>query len=375
MRSRLFLFACSVLCPILGYPQPIRTDGGRHSNVRIAAPFLLIAPDARAAGMGDAGVATLPGSHAMHWNAAKYAFAPRQAGVGLSFTPWLKQLADDISLSHLSGYAKLGGRQAVAASFRYFSLGEVRFADAQGNEYLQYRAFEAALDAAYILKLSDQSALATTFRYIHSGIGAGDYLTGEAFPGRAIAFDIGWYGRKPVAPHAMDADLAFGVQLSNLGTRMQYGASEHFLPMNLRVGSAYTQYSGVGRLTVALDLNKLLVPTEPERDADGRIIRGKEPSRSVFGAVVGSFADAPGGLAEELSEVRVSTGIEWAPSDLFALRGGYYHTSARKDNLRYFTAGLGLAFDGLGIDLAYLVSAQRHNPLRETLRFGLHYGW
>ncbi|MGV3763406.1 type IX secretion system outer membrane channel protein PorV [Parapedobacter sp.] len=375
MRSRLVLFAGSMLCSVLIHAQPIRTDGSRHSDVRIAVPFLLIAPDARAAGMGDAGVATLPGTHAMHWNAAKYAFASHQAGVGLSFTPWLKQLADDISLSHLSGYAKLDARQAVAASFRYFSLGEVRFADAQGNEYLQYRAFEAAMDAAYILKLSDQSALATTFRYIHSGIGAGDYLTGEALPGRAIAFDIGWYSRRPIVLHTVDADLAFGVQLSNIGTRMQYGTSEHFLPMNLRVGSAYTRYSGAGRLAFMLDLNKLLVPTEPERDADGDIIRGKEPSSSVFGAMMGSFVDAPGGLGEELSEVRISAGIEWAPSGRFALRGGYYHTSAGKDNLRYFTAGLGLAFDGLGVDLAYLISAQQRNPLRNTLRFGLHYGW
>ncbi|MBK1440152.1 type IX secretion system outer membrane channel protein PorV [Parapedobacter sp. ISTM3] len=374
MRWILFTFFCLLsICRVGG--QSIRPDGGQYSNVRTAVPFLLIAPDAKAGAMGDVGVATEPDPYAIHWNAAKYAFAEESGGVALSFTPWLRQLADDISLSYLSGYARLNERQTLAASFTYFSLGEVRFADGQGNEYLQYRAFEAALDAAYILKLSDYMALATTFRYIYSGIGAGDYLTGEAFPGRAIAFDVGWYRRQPVAPDRINADLAFGIQLSNLGTRMQYGSNDHFLPMNLRMGTAYTHHLDGSRVSVALDLNKLLVPTEPERDAQGNIIKGKNPDRSITGAVFGSFTDAPGGLLEELSEVRISTGLEWSVGEQFALRGGYYHTSPRKDDLRYFTVGMGLRYERLRFDFSYLISARQQNPLRNTLRFGLSYGW
>ncbi len=366
----------SLLLVEIAYAQSVRPDGSRHSNVRTAVPFLLIAPDPRAGAMGDAGVATAPDVHAMHWNAAKYAFAPDRSGVALGFTPWLRQLADDISLSYLSGYAQVTDRQTVAASFKYFSLGEVRFADGTGNEFLQYRAFECALDAAYILQLSEHMALGTTFRYIYSGIGAGDYLTGEAFPGKAIAFDIGWYQRQPIALLRSDADLAFGIQLSNLGTRMQYGLREHFLPMNLRLGTAYTHHlGGEGRLTLALDLNKLLVPTEPERDGQGNIIGGKDPDRSIFGAVFGSFADAPGGWGEELAELRISAGLEWMASELFALRCGYYHTSPQKDNLRYFTAGVGLKYQRLSFGFSYLVSTQQHNPLQNTLRFGLGYGW
>lgn len=333
----------------VAFSQSIRPDGSRHSDVRTAVPFLLIAPDARSAGMGDVGVATAPDAFAMHRNAARYVLAEDNAGVGLGFTPWLRQLANDVSLSYLAGFAKLSDRQTIAASLKYFSLGEVRFADGQGTEYLQYRPFEGMVDVAYVLRLGEGMGLSTTFRYVYSGIGAGDYLLSEAYPGQALAFDVGWYYRRAVLSPRGDAELSFGAQLANAGTRMQYGAQRHALPMDLRVGTAYTRHlDAESRLTLALDLAKLLVPAGP---------------------------DAPGGLVEELRGTRVSAGVEWAPGKPFALRGGYYHSSRHQDNLRYFTAGLGLRYGALAFDFAYLISTQPQHPLHSTMRFALAYGW
>lgn len=333
----------------LTFAQSIRTDGSSHGNARTAVPFLLIAPDARSAGMGDVGVATAPDAFAMHRNAARYVLAEDHAGVGVGFTPWLRRLASDISLSYLAGYAKLSDRQVVAASLKYFSLGEVRFADGQGTEYLQYRPFEGMADAAYALRLAEGMGLSTTFRYVYSGIGAGDYLIGEAYPGHAFAFDVGWYYRRHILSPRGDADLSFGAQLANAGTRMQYGLQRNYLPTDLRIGAAYARHLDTeGRIALALDLCKLLVPAE---------------------------RDAQAGLAEELRDVRVSAGVEWAPGKPFALRCGYYHSSSQQDNLRYFTAGLGLRYEALSFDFAYLLSTQPHHPLQSTMRFALAYGW
>lgn len=339
------------------HAQSVRTDGSRHSGMHTAVPFLLIAPDARSAGMGDVGVATAPDAFSMHRNAAKYVLAEDRNGVGLGFTPWLRGLADDISLSYLAGYAKLSGRQAIAASLKYFSLGEVRFADGQGTEYLQYQPFEGMADVAYALRLAEGMALSTTFRYVYSGIGAGDYLLGEALPGQAFGFDVGWYWHMPLLTPAGDAALSFGAQLANFGPRMQYGAQRHALPMDLRIGAAYTRHlDAESRIALALDLCKLLAP-------------------SAEGQGMPSGAHAHGTLAEELQEVRVSAGMEWVPGKPFALRCGYYHSSRHKDNLRYFTAGLGLRYEGLSFDFAYLLSPQRHHPLQNTMRFALAFGW
>ncbi len=331
------------------FGQSVRPDGSQHSDVRTAVPFLLIAPDARSAGMGDVGVATAPDVFSMHRNAAKYVLAEDNAGIGMGFTPWLRRLASDMSLAYLAGYVKLSGRQAMAASLKYFSLGEVRFADGQGTEYLQYQPFEGMADVAYVLRLGEGMGLSTTFRYVYSGIGAGDYLLGEAYPGHAFAFDVGWYYRRPILSARGDADLSFGAQLANAGTPMQYGLQRNPLPVDIRVGTAYTRrLEGTGRLALALDLAKLLVSATP---------------------------DAPAGLGKELRGIRASAGVEWLPSKLFALRGGYYHTSRHQDDLRYFTAGLGLRHEALSFDFAYLMSTQPQHPLQSTMRFALAYGW
>lgn len=352
----------------------IQPDGKRVNSIHTAVPFLMIAPDSRAGGMGDAGVATAPDVNAMHWNPAKYAFLDDRAGVSLAFTPWLKKVADDINLAYLVGYYRLDERQTLAASVKFFSFGEVIFTDAQANELLQFNPSEYSLDAAYIRKFSESFSMGMALRYVRSGIGAGNYNGTDVNPGNAVAVDLGLYFRYPVVLAGNNAAFSYGVHLSNIGTKMQYGTTSYFLPMNLRIGGALDlDLNERSKFGLALDLNKLLAPTDPLRDNEGRIVRGKDPDRSIAGAVFGSFSDAPGGFREELREINVAAGAEYWYDNLLALRTGFFYSHPTKGDQQYFTLGAGIRYTAFGFDFAYLIPTGKVNPLENTLRFTLGY--
>jgi len=331
--------------------------------IRTAVPFLLIPPDTRAGGMGDVGAATTPDIQSMHWNPAKYAFISGKSGISLNYTPWLKKLIDDIRLVQLAGYRQISEFETLAGSVKYYSLGKVEFTDQEGNPMLNYTPNEFSLDAAYIRKIADRLSLSVTFRYIHSGVGAGDFLKGEAQPGNAIAADVGVYYIKPILSGNRDSQIAFGLLLSNLGTSMEYGAQSYFLPTNLRIGTAYTlHYDDKNELTLALDLNKLLIPLSSS---------GSSLQRAIFS----SFSDAPGGFSEEMQEINISFGLEWLIGNVFALRGGYFYSHPKKEDRRYFTMGAGIHYRKIVFDLSYLISTQLRNPLNNTIRVGIGYNF
>src|SRR5690606_5278743 len=306
------LTACSLYVSAQDIGGGTQSDGKRINSIITAAPFLMIGPDSRSGGMGDVGAATSPDANAMHWNPAKYAFIDSPGGVSLAFTPWLKQLIDDINLAYLAGYYKLDNRQTLAGSLRYFSLGDITFTDPQGNEIQQYNPSEFAFDAAYIRKLTDHFSIAMALRYIHSNLGAGSYNGTNVNPGTSVAADVGIYYTIRVPTRGEPTDLSYGIIISNVGSKMQYGSQKYFIPTNLRAGGAATfHFDELNQLTVALELNKRLVPTSPYRDAEGNIIAGKDPDRSVPSGIFGSFTDAPGGFREELREISACAGLEY----------------------------------------------------------------
>lgn len=353
-----------------------QADGKQINSIVTAAPFLMIAPDSRSGGMGDVGAATSPDANSMHWNPAKYAFIESPGGVSLAFTPWLKQLIDDINLAYLAGYYKIDDRQTLAGSIRYFSLGDITFTDAQGNEIQQYNPSEFAIDAAYIRKLTDNLSIAMAARYIHSNLGAGSYNGTNVNPGNSVAADVGIYYATSVPTRGEPTDLSYGIVISNIGSKMQYGSQKYFIPTNLRVGGAANFHlDEINQLAIALDLNKLLVPTSPYRDAEGNIIAGKDPDRSVPSGIFGSFADAPGGFREELREISLSTGVEYWYDQLFALRTGFLYEHPTKGNRKFYTIGAGIKYTSLHFDFAYLIPTDQQNPMEKTLRFTLLYNF
>ncbi|UKJ08129.1 type IX secretion system outer membrane channel protein PorV [Solitalea lacus] len=355
----------------------IQTDGKRVNSITTAVPFLLIGPDSRAGAMGDAGVASSPDASSMHWNPAKYAFAKEKGGIGIDYSPWLKSLGiQDINLAYLSGYYKLDNRQTIASSFRYFSLGELIFTDNTGQEFGQYNPSEYAIDAAYIRNLSDLFSIALAARFIHSNLGSGNVNGNDFNPGNAFACDVAVYYNKNVSLFNTDANVAWGVNISNIGTKMQYGTLKNFLPTNLRIGGASTfKINETNSLSVTIDFNKLLVPTNPIVDEEGTIVAGEDPNKTVPGGIFGSFSDAPGGFKEEMQEINIASGLEYWFNNIVALRGGYFYENPNKGNRQYFTLGAGLKYEDIGFDFAYLIPGKQNNPLERTIRFSLIYNF
>ena len=352
----------------------IATNGQSSSVITTAAPFLLIAPDARGAGMGDNGVATSGDVNSMHWNPAKYAFAPSDNAVGISYTPWLRRLASDINLGYVSGYKKLDQNQTIAGSFRYFSYGDIIYTDPQGNNYGQVTPSEFAVDLAYIRKLTENFSIALAGRFIHSNIGQSTSSGGNLRPGSAGAADVGIYYNKDASLLGTNTTISYGVDISNIGTKMDYGTgTKSFLPTNLRIGGGTNfhldESSSFG---VNLDINKLLVPTEPIRDVNGNIIKGQDPNVSVPAGMFQSFYDAPGGFKQEIQELSYALGLEYNYNNQFFLRGGYFYENPNNGNRRYLTVGAGVKYNVFNLDFAYLI-ADTQNPLANTLRFSLNF--
>jgi hypothetical protein len=344
-----------------------------------AVPFLTIAPDARSAGMGDAGVATTPDANSVHWNPAKLAFIEQKSGVGISVTPWLQNLVGDMYLYYLSGYTKISQNEAIAVSMRYFDLGSMDFTDINRNLITTVNPREYAFDATYSRKLSNKFGMGVTARYIRSNL-TGNFSSGpgsnDIRPANSIAADVSaFYVNNDLLLGNYKSKLAFGANMSNIGPKITYTdrSQRDFIPTNLRLGTALTtEFDAYNKLTFAFDLNKLMVPTPPALNPDGTINAGRDPSDIGWvGGMFRSFGDAPDGLGEELRELILSTGVEYWYNDLVAIRGGYFHENARKGNRQYFTLGLGLRYQVFGIDFAYLISRVQNNPLQDTVRFTL----
>lgn len=353
---------------------------GQDSTRRVistAVPFLTITPDARSAGMGDVGVALSPDANATHWNPAKLAFLEKTMGMSISYSPWLQKLVNDMSIAYLSGYYKISKQEAVAMSLRYFNMGSIQFTDLQGRLQQDFNPREIALDGTYSRKLSKEFSMAITGRFVHSNL-AGNFSNGpgnvNATPGNVVAADISAYYEKKKIIGMIPTTVAFGLNISNIGGRMTYNnpTTADYIPTNLRLGTGITaEIDEYNKLTFALDINKLLVPTPPIRNGQGQIIKGKDPDRTLVSAMFGSFNDAPNGLREEIQELMFAMGAEYWYKDIFALRGGYFNENTIKGARKYFTLGLGFRYQKFGIDFAYMMPTVQNHPLADTMRFTL----
>lgn len=351
-----------------------QSDGKRSNSIQTAAPFLLIAPDARSGAMGDVGVAISPDANSVHWNPAKMAFIADPTGFSISYTPWLRNLVPDIDLGYLSVYHRLDDRNVIAGSLCYFSYGAIQLTDNSQNDIGVYSPNEFSIDGTFARQFGDNFSLGTAIRYIRSSLSNGQFNGQEIRPASALAADVSAYYKSGTILFGKDAEVALGVNISNIGTKVNYSdaTDKSFLPTNLKLGGATTlNIDDANKFTVALDLNKLLVPTSPLRDADGKIIKGKDPNRSVPAGIFGSFSDAPGGFSEELKEISYSLGTEYWYKQQFALRAGYFYENPSKGDRQYFTLGAGLKYNIFNLDFAYLLANQQKSPLSQTLRFSL----
>jgi hypothetical protein len=333
---------------------------GAQRAITTAVPFLAITPDARHAALGDGGVATSPDANSSYWNAAKLAFINKSYGGSLSYTPWLGKIVNDMWIAYLSGFYKISQEQVVSVSFKYFDLGEISFRDANNNPLGDFNPKEAAFDATYSRKLSENFSVGITGRYIYSNL-TGAFTGSDAQAGNTVAADVGVFYTKELQS-ARSSTLSLGAQISNIGAKLSYtdNANKDFLPTNLKIGSAFTtQLDPYNTLTFILDFNKLMVPSVNK-------------DKSLLSGMFGSFSDAPGGAKEELHEIMTSMGVEYWYHDIFAARLGYFLEAKDKGNRKYMTAGIGFRKNNFGIDAAYIVPTnQREHPLAETLRFSI----
>lgn len=340
-----------------------------------------IAPDARAAGMGDVGAATDPDVTAQYWNPAKYPFCISRAAVSLNYTPWLRQLVSDMDLAYLVGYYRIGDYSAVSASLRYFSLGEVQLSSniAGDDDYANtINPYEMSFDVAYSLMLSEKFSIAAAVRWIYSDITYN--YTDETAPASAFGADLALYYQNYLNLGQRECQLGLGMNISNIGSKITFGGSDDglFIPTNLRLGaSLMIPIDEYNRITFAADANKLLVPTFPQQrdgesteDYEQRIQKEYYDVSSISG-IFKSFGDAPGGFKEELQEIQWSLGAEYIYNDKFALRAGYHHESENKGNRKYFTVGAGFKMSAFQLDAGYVIATAKTNPLDQTLRLSL----
>ncbi len=360
----------------------------QFNPVQTGVTSLGIAPDARGAAMGDLGVATEPDAYSQYWNPSKYAFAYSTAAVSLSYTPWLRKLVNDIYLANLAGYWKIGGgdNQAVSASLRYFSLGEVNLTDDGGVVTNSVNPYELAFDLGYSRKLSEKFSMGVALRYIYSDLAFSDAYSAEQQTGAsAFAADIsGFFTSYPIIGRN-ECQWSWGFNISNIGSKVSYndGNDPAFLPTNLRLGTTFTfplaQYNN---LALSLDINKLLVPTRP-RQSDYMAEDGNYDSEayeaaledwrntSSISGIFKSFSDAPGGFSEELKEINFSVGAEYNYNQQFFVRAGYFYEHPDKGNRQYFSFGAGFSLNVIQLDASYMLATAQSSPLDQTLRFSL----
>ncbi|WP_375585890.1 type IX secretion system outer membrane channel protein PorV [Cyclobacterium xiamenense] len=354
-----------------------------------AVPFLNFAPDSRHSAMGDAGVATRPDVNSAHWNAGKLAFIEDDMGFSLSYSPWLGRLVPDMSLNYLTGYKRIDDVSAFGLDLRYFNMGDIQLTDSRGNALGDFSPRDIAIGGTYSRKLSDNLALGISARFIHSNLSGNLSSAGgnESRPGVSVGTDVGLYHTSEIILSDKEANLSWGINISNIGPKITYNSAEDldYLPTNLRIGSALQiPMDEMNTITFALDLNKMLVPTPPlyEIDENGQLVldpstnqpviaAGKGPARPLISGMFGSPFDAPDGFREEMQEIMISFGTEYSYDDKFAVRAGYFYENPKKGGRRYFTMGVGFVFNRLGFDFSYLVPQVQNHPLAETLRFSL----
>ncbi len=383
MKNRIVGFITFLSVSFLSLPALAQDDLKNEifNPIQTGVNSLNIAPDARGGALGDLGAATEPDVNSQYWNPAKYAFAYSRAGVSISYTPWLRKLVSDINLAYLATYWKLGDSdlQAISASMRYFSLGEIPINGEDGAAIDVVHPFEMAVDVGYSRKLSDSYSMGVVFRYIYSDLA---YSREEDVKGAsAFAADIsGYLTRYPIVGRS-ECQWSFGYNISNIGSKISYdnGNRSAFLPTNLRVGTTFLfPMDDYNRLALSLDLNKLLVPAKPlrsnyESDEDYEEAEEDYYNTSSISGIFKSFSDAPGGFKEEMKEINLSLGAEYSYNDQFFVRAGYFSENKTKGNRKYFTMGAGFALNVFRLDAAYVISTAQSSPLDQTLRFSLSF--
>ena len=378
MNSRIRILLTCALGAVL---QTAVADDGTDYKLNTFNPVehavisQMIAPDARAAGMGDVGAATDPDVNSQYWNPAKYPFCISRAGIALNYTPWLRQLVNDIDLAYVAGYYRIGDNSALSGSLRYFSLGEVYTSDVSD---ITVRPYEMSLDAAYSMMLSETFSMGVGLRWIYSDLRY-DYSE-DSKPASAFAADLSFYYNNYVMMGSRECQLGLGLNLSNMGSKISYYGDEEsqFIPANLRLGaSLMVPVDEYNRFSISADANKLMVPTVPKQEEDeansdyqDRVRRQYSDVGSISGMFM-SFSDAPDGFSEELKEIQWSVGAEYIYHDQFSLRAGYHHESESKGNRKYFTIGGGFRMNVFSLDVGYVISTAKSNPLDQTLRFTL----
>lgn len=377
-----------IISPSLIFAQDDIKDN-EFNPVNTGVTTLGIAPDARGSAMGNLGAATDPDINSQYWNPSKYAFAYSSGGLGLSYTPWLRKLVNDIFLADLTGYWKVGSgdNQAISASLRYFSLGEVTMNDDTGATLQTINPYEMAIDVGYSRKLSEKFSMGVALRYILSDLSYEDSYSGEqTSAASAFAADIsGYYVTYPMVGRN-ECQFAFGFNINNIGSKVSYnnGANNAFLPTNLRLGASFMfPLADYHTMALGLDLNKLLVPTKPrQRDFDMDTPEGQAAyeealdeweNMSPITGIFKSFSDAPGGFKEELQEINLSVGAEYAYNQQFFARMGYYYENANKGGRSYFGFGAGFSLNVVRLDASYMLATAQSSPLDQTLRFTLSF--
>lgn len=348
----------------------------RFNPIQYGVVSLGIAPDARAGAMGDVGVATEADANSQYWNPAKYPFNVARAGVSASYTPWLRKLVNDINLANVAGFYRIGNYNALSASLRYFSLGEVMLGEEENA--MSINPYEMAIDLGYSRMLSECFSMGVVMRFIYSDI-TYDY-TSESKAGMAFAADIAMYRNGYFMMGNRECSFAWGLNINNIGSKISYGGDENtdFIPTNLRLGLNFTvPFNAYNKLSITADANKLLVPSLPRREADEADkdyidrVQKKYYDMSPITGIFRSFSDAPGGFKEEMQEIQLSAGLEYTYNDRFMVRAGYHHEAANKGNRKYFTAGAGFHMSIFTVDAAYVFSTSQTNPLDQTMRFSL----
>ncbi len=389
MTKRIYLIAIITFLSSYVYSQSPDVQEGQLNTITTAVPFLQITPDARGGAMGDVGVATSPDYSAQFSNPSKYVFSQKKFGIGVSYTPWMKKLVNDISMPSIMGYYKLDKNNVVSGSLRYFTLGNITFTDDVGNSNGDYKPHEFTIDGSWSRLLTKRLSMGVTARYIYSNLTLGQNVGGEATrAGQSIAADISMFYNKPINISGVEKSiLSFGVNMSNIGAKIAYTETtrKDFIPTNLRVGAGLSlDINEHNTFNIGLDLNKLLVPTPPLyavdsmnhtlKDAAGNYVidKGMDPNVSIVNGMIQSFYDAPNGISEEFKEINIGIGAEYWYEKQFAVRIGYFFEDKTKGARQFFTFGAGLRYTTFGLDVSYLVSNQQ-NPLANTLRFTLSF--
>lgn len=406
MIKKAILFLAVVYVAVVNLNAQVTNDDiiGREApnTITTTVPFLLIAPDSRAGGLGDAGVATTPDVNSSHWNPAKYNFIKNNVGVAISYTPWLRQLVSDMNLAYVSGYKKFNKENVLSASLLYFDLGSIQFRDINNALLRDFSPHEFSLDLAYSRLLGAKFSGSVAMRFIYSNLTGGIEVQGnDSYPGKTVAADVSfYYFNDEIELGGMNSTFMWGLNISNIGAKISYTTNQYrdFIPTNFRTGLGYLlALDEHNEFLFTCDFNKLLVPTPPVyygasevlpsgdtvKPGDKIIKYGKDPNISIGAALFRSWTDAPGvatpfvknghasPFREELAEFTVSLGMEYWYDKLFALRVGYFNEHQYKGNRKYFTIGAGLKMNVFGLDFAYLIPTTQANPLQNTLRFTL----